>query len=745
MILSDFGADVTRFDDPDYASLNREPAARVWLRGKKQARQPLHEAARRADVIVITTPNGFPAADFETIHRLNPGLVYAEISAFGMDFSLPVSEPVVAARMGRMKSMEGILPEPGPRYAAVQVATHATAHNIVSGILACLHERAASGVGQRVSTSLAHGLIPYDQGASLAMQLRQKNAAPAPAIDPARIMPTLNYHPVQCADGKWLQLGNLLPHLFANFMRCIGLDEALIELLQNPEDANLRERVRDKILTTMQTRTSSEWMQRFIADDGIAAHPYQTCEQALGDPDMIENGHVICVDGVTQPGPFTRLCGTPAEVGQASTDGQTPGEKSAQPWDRPAINPVADTASPLHGVTVVEFATIIAAPLAASFLADLGARVIKVESVGGDPYRKMGGGVGAIRCNQGKESIGVDLKSDAGQAIAHKLVHGADIVIHNFRPGVPERLGIGYTQLKVIKPDLIYISANGYGTKGPSANRPSTHPIPGAAMGGALYQAGGAPSEILDLPALREYARRLMRANEVNPDPNTAVTICSSALLGLIARQRTGAGQQIFGDMFIANAWANFNDFFAFDGKPPRLSLDPALLGTGPLQHLYQCSDGWVFLGIERVRDWEAFCTITGEHHLMAHYPDPVTDPGRDLQAELSGLFASNTASHWESLLLPHGIGCVVADRHNLAEKFFDECRSDSDWMVEVHHPELGTYYRHTPMLAFSRSRSRARAGTPAGAHTRPLMAELGYSQAETDALFSQGILWSQG
>ena len=91
----------------------------------------------------------------------------------------------------------------------------------------------------------------------------------------------------------------------------------------------------------------------------------------------------------------------------------------------------------------------------------------------------------------------------------------ADVLIHNFRPGVPERLGIDYETLAGLNAGLVYVSANGYGPKGPGALRPSTHPIPGAAMGGAGYQAGGPPEVLLDPAGLREAARRLMRANEV--------------------------------------------------------------------------------------------------------------------------------------------------------------------------------------------------------------------------------------
>ncbi|MBD3649268.1 MAG: CoA transferase, partial [Pseudomonadales bacterium] len=387
-------------------------------------------------------------------------------------------------------------------------------------------------------------------------------------------------------------------------------------------------------------------------------------------------------------------------------------------------------------------ATIIAAPMGASFLCDLGARVIKVETIGGDPYRTMGGGVGATRCNQGKESIGVDLKTTDGKAIVENLIGDADILIHNFRPGVPERLGIAWKDLRTINPRLIYVSANGYGPDGPGARRPSTHPIPGAALGGAGYQAGGTPEELLDLPQLRETARRLMRANEVNPDPNTAMVICTSALLGLLAREHTGEGQQIFVDMFGANAWANFDDFLRYDGKQPRPSLGEDLKGTHPLYRLYRCETGWIFLGLRLESEWQNFCQLISANYLFARHPQPFTSRPADLDEEIQAVMETRSAEHWENLLLPRGIGCVVADRHNLGEFFYKQCIDRSKWMVKTRSDKFGDYYRHVPMVAFSRSRTRAGGSSRGGAATRELLLELGYGEDWIDSAFDNGILW---
>ena len=713
MMLADFGARVLRLEIPE-----THVAAPMWQRGKKIVDfNDITSHFAQADVVVATSPE--ESCQFENLHQLNPNMVYCEITAMGEDSRMPLYEPVVTAKAGRMKTMEGIHPLPGPVFAAVPVATHACAQNAVTGILSALLERDRSGEGQKIHTSLLQGLMPYDMAGSLGLQMRERRGLPPSVMDPFTIMPSLNYHPVQCQDGKWIQLGNLLPHLFNSFMQVIGLEDLLTREVE-------LETIREKILERMQTKTSAEWMGLFIEDGGVACHRYQSAEQALTDPDMVDNGHVIELDGVKQLGPVANLTKTPAQPGSIKDC-----DSSFQ------FKVVADTLkrdeAPLSGVTVLELATIIAAPLGASFLSDLGARVIKVEAIGGDSFRNMGGGgLGAYRVNQGKESIGLDLKSEAGQKIVRQLVLKADLLIHNYRPGVPERLGIDYEAMAKINPGLVYLASNGYGPKGPGAFRPSTHPIPGAALGGAGYQAGGLTESLLKMPELREATRRLMRANEVNPDPNTAMVVATSALLGLMARRRSGEGQQIFIDMFGANAYANFDDFIDYEGKLPRPALDDNLKGISPRCRLYQCATGWVFLGVQNEDDWLSFCE-------RAAFDTQSTN----LEVDLKALFSTRSAEAWETLLAGKGIGCVEADRFNMSEFFFNDCKAESPrWMINVDCNALGDYYRHKSMIDFSRSKLSLKGSVKGGADCEALLLELGYSESGIAELLANGVLW---
>ena len=134
---------------------------------------------------------------------------------------------------------------------------------------------------------------------------------------------------------------------------------------------------------------------------------------------------------------------------------------------------------PFEGITVIEFSTMITASLAAMMLGEQGARVIKVEPTEtGDPLRYIGaakGGISSIfaNCNRGKESIRLDLKSPDGQAIIREMATDCDVVIHNFRPGVMEKHGLGSERLRSINPSLVYMAISGFGTKGPLSSAPA--------------------------------------------------------------------------------------------------------------------------------------------------------------------------------------------------------------------------------------------------------------------------------
>ena len=746
MMLADFGADVVKVvpksGDP-FAGMASWP---LWSRGKRIVRADLRDDVDAAKLRALI--KGSADAVLTTLDRAQrerigldaaslgrDDLVLGVISGFGEDgpyAGYPGYEPVVAAKSGRMLSFAGVANRDGPNYSALQVGTHATAQTAAAALLAGLIGREACGRGFTFDTSLLRGMMPYEMGIMAMAQLWEKGILERPKAsrDRTKSMPTLNYHPVRTKDGHWLQLGNLLPHLLANFFRATGLADEL----QGEEHRGdpmrwpkpVLEAFRDRLFAHMQTKTLAEWTELFVADGGVVSHPYQTTQDALDDPDVTANGHVVARGGGKQLGLVANLTATPGEAGGAAveTTFEAIGARPVQPpralGERPR--------KPLSGVVVVESATIIAAPLGASVLADLGARVIKLEPLTGDPFRSMFHGFGAAKCNAGKESICLDLKSAAGQAIAQALGAKADVWIHNYRTGVPEKLGIGYDELAARNPNLVYVSANGYGPGGPGAKRPSTHPIPGAALGGVAWQFGGLPpaSADLDSHGLRETARKLLRANEVNPDPNTSMVVATAALLGLAARRASGSGQKLYVDMFGANAYANWDDFLSYPGKPDRPPVDADGYGLGPLHRLYRCRDGWIFLLVASDAEWQQLATTLG------------LEVGRDdprLEEILAARFEAGEADDFERRLAPNGVGCVRADGAEPPDFFrCDPHCAAEELRVPAEHPDWGDYYRNGPMARFSKGDAYGGASAM-GDSTVALLEELGYSPARISAL----------
>ena len=211
---------------------------------------------------------------------------------------------------------------------------------------------------------------------------------------------------------------------------------------------------------------------------------------------------------------------------------------------------------PLDGITVIEFSTMITASFAAMMMAEQGARVIKVEPLeGGDPMRYMGvenAGISSLfaNCNRGKQSIRVDLKSDEGQALVREIVLQADVLIHNFRPGVMDRLNLGSDALRALNPTLIYTAVSGFGTKGKLAHAPAYDPIIQAFAGLTATQGkDGQPA----------FFRTLIS------DKITSYTACQAVMCALFQRERTGEGQHIDVSMLDSSLFFVFPDGFQND------------------------------------------------------------------------------------------------------------------------------------------------------------------------------------
>ena len=400
---------------------------------------------------------------------------------------------------------------------------------------------------------------------------------------------------------------------------------------------------------------------------------------------------------------------------------------------------------------MIEFATIIAAPLSTAMLADLGARVIKVESIDGEPYRHLRpDGSMAVKTTAGKQSICVDLKKDEGRRIALDLIRTADVVLYNTRPGVAERLGLGEADVRAVNPEVVWVSVTGYGRHSPSARRPATHPCAGAASGGATLQAGPAieaPGQTL--ADVREISRQLMRANDACPDPNSSAVAASAVLLAVLARERFGIGQAVYVNMIAANMYANADDAVAYAGKPARPRPDDQLFGTNAGYRLYPAAEGWIFLALTTDAEWRRGLAAMDQPE-MADDPRFATGTARSandatLAAVVAGELARRPAAEWEARFHAAGVAGVQADGAMPGVFFSHDAQMlANDFAPECRHLRFGTYRRWGPVVRVNGGLDAYGPGVLAGEHTDELLLAIGHTAEEIAALRAARVVSSE-
>ena len=777
MVMSDFGAEVIKVEPPGGDPYRAQPASLLWNRGKKSVvldleteadRKQARALARSADAVVESFVPGDAAAfgvDYETLKADNPGLVYTSITAFGDSGPYARYRPyeaIVSAKSGRYMAFAGQNGREGPNFGAVQVASHGAAMAAVRGSVAALMIRDRTGVGQHVQTSLIRAMTYYDLSQFLVWQMMIKfpeNFPDDPTVVASRPAP-IQYLAVRAGDGRWMQLANLMERLFISEIHAIGLGH----LLEDPRYASApflddepREEMREFILEKMQEKTLDEWMDLFINVEGdVAAEPFMTSIEALDHPQLVHNGAVQKVDDPTvgtmrQLGPLfhmeasqPRIQGPAPQVGQHTEEILASLNASPSPSTREgavdsgsSLTPHSSPLTPLEGVTVLDMSTVIAGPLAGSLLAEMGARVIRIETLAGDWMRGHYNGLASNRTMAGTEGLSIDLKTAEGQDILSRLLPKVDVVLHNMRPGAPERVGIGIEQVRALRPDAVYAYLGGYGSSGPHSHRPAMHPIGGAVGGGVMAQIsdGALPAEdaAMTMEELRSSSRQLGRANEVNPDPNTAMVTATAITMALYARQRHGDEQYVETTMIGSNAYVNADHFFDYEGRPPRPVIDADGYGTSALFRLYETLGGWVFLACPFEDEWLRLCSALGRPDLLEDprfiTPDARRDNDDALASELASVFASRPALEWESLLTSADIGCVQTEDRGMYHFFSeDEHVAETGLTVEVSHLKYGEFWRYAPILEFSKTPCVAGGGITRGQHTFPILRELGYT-----------------
>jgi alpha-methylacyl-CoA racemase len=298
----------------------------------------------------------------------------------------------------------------------------------------------------------------------------------------------------------------------------------------------------------------------------------------------------------------------------------------------------------LNGIKIIDFTNYIPGPFATMRLADLGAEILKVEAPEGDPARNTGEGYVFTAHNRGKKSIVLNLKHDEGRKIALELLAGADAVIESFRPGVMEKLGLGYEIVKAINPWIVYCSVSGYG-KGGSMSELGSHDLNYMSLSGALAQ-------------LKDAAGKPVHPTNTFADYIGGMAASERILAGLVARGKTGEGS--YHCLSIADSMASLMANHVLIEKETRYPNGVSVLnGTVISYGLYETNDGrYISLAALEPKFWRNFCQALGrEDWLPAHYSKP--DLGNPIYCELVALFNSKSLSEWSEFGMK--VDCCLA------------------------------------------------------------------------------------
>jgi crotonobetainyl-CoA:carnitine CoA-transferase CaiB-like acyl-CoA transferase len=394
---------------------------------------------------------------------------------------------------------------------------------------------------------------------------------------------------------------------------------------------------------------------------------------------------------------------------------------------------------PLEGITILELAVLYAAPFGSTLLTDLGARVIKVEAPEGDPIRPMMPfpEVAGVKVMQGKESICIDLGTPEGLELVYQLAERSDLVLQGFRAGVAKRIGVDAASLHARNPQLVYLNAPGYGVDGPYGNRPAYAPSIGAATGIASANVGPSVPEHagMTMEEVQRGARLLSRGGtttNAQADGLSADGVATSLLLGLVARQRTGQGQEMLATMLSTCAHAMIEHVIDYVGNPGPAVADDELRGLGALYRVYDASDGWVFLAAPAEHEWASLCTALAPYVSLAadaRFGNESARRANDaaLSAVLADVFARRSKDDWERDLLAVDVGCVAVTTDSVENTLNDPAFGwASGYLAEVEHPTFDRHARFAPNVRFSRSTTQAKPGQLAGQSTDAVLMELG-------------------
>ena len=392
---------------------------------------------------------------------------------------------------------------------------------------------------------------------------------------------------------------------------------------------------------------------------------------------------------------------------------------------------------PLFGMVVLDLSQILAGPVCGMMLADMGADVIKVEKPdGGDDNRRAGppfiGGQGAgfMAANRNKRSLALNLRDESGRQVFERLLEGADVVVENFRPGVMERLGIGYERLSKLKPSLIYCSISGHGGTGPYKDRGGFDLIAQGMSG--LMSITGVPDGVP------------VKVGVPITDISAGILAANGVLCAYIHAQKTGQGQLVDTSLLEAGIaytiWES-SGYFA-DGEIPG-PLGSAHRVLAPYQAL-RTSDGYINIGAANQRTWEQLCRAIGQEELIEdqRFKEPGDRKAREgeLADLLEETFRGESTAYWLEAF--EKVGMVAGPINDISQVYEDPQVIAREMKVDLEDPDLGTLHNIGIPVKLSATPGRIRRRAPMlGEHSWEILTESGFAEKEIEELFGSGVV----
>ncbi len=418
-------------------------------------------------------------------------------------------------------------------------------------------------------------------------------------------------------------------------------------------------------------------------------------------------------------------------------------------------------AGALEGVRILDCTQIIAGPLAGQLLSEMGADVVKVEPLEGEPWRLQAEIVpkesrGYINVNRGKRCIAVDFKNPESSVVRDALIRWCDVLLTNYRPGVPEALGIDYESARKLKPDIIYCENTAFGKEGPDAERRGYDIVAQAMSGLALSNgqvANGLPTILAFAPA----------------DVVTGVAMAWGISAALFHRERTGEGQAINTSLLLSSLFlqAGAKQITAMDEEPrgrrmqmladarsrgadieevlaERRTLAPELLGN-IYYRIYHTADGYIAVGnlgpAPRARFRKALGVVDARYEPgFESTPENIRREAARLVEACESAFLTRTSADWIAHLDAHDIACGPV-------RFVDELIDDpqvvaNNYLVEYDHTLLGHLKSTAPIVQMSGTPTRIQRASPAlGEHSDDILHEVGFDAEQVAGLRAGGVI----